>query len=1425
MLPLYYGYMRGIAKRHFLFIFCLLFVAGFLVLPELAMGASESMDPLEAVKFEDKLKLKELDETVLIKSLVQKFNEKWQNADNLEEEATLALLQMGARKTFADYLFFSMPPAVGKIMFNVVYKIACLIITQDPSIIIEEIEKMTVSQAKDYVADWLFQNEIRVSSGNIKGLYRSYTNRKLLRNFIFPYIIAYRPVDNLTGKVAMEIYSSKTIDSPFPMVGLQWEGGISEISPFIVRINGEAKKVWVGAGFYYEWTRGPRIDVLFDEPVPDFTVKETGFIEGQINNFEEWVKETGMALDKIIAKLFDYFGKTGEKAGSAVGNVGSIFSKLNPLIANVSSESPIFSDSEANSLDINLASLLSELSNGNKGSGGSGGSGDGTGIEGAVNKTNNLFEGLEDAAQTAGQISAGDMREMLDDISEEIDVLTQEVAELAGELHGGPILLNQNGVGQVMVFSGNNGESEKGERGEAGEKGEIEKNGDGGDESVEQTGQGQILLASMQAASLSIGRGTSEIIVSYPKILISEVQIAGVERPKDEFVELFNPNSEEQDLTGWYLQKKTKSAENFSSFASNNLFSGKKIAGKGYFLIAREDSSFVYMADVLINGALAENNLLVLKNPNREIVDKVGWGEANDFETAPAGNTGAGQSLGREWSEADANYFDTDNNLNDFNVQNPTPKNRNSSQSIESQIPEPEISPIEKPEKDMIPPEVVFSLAETQNNFVFKVGWQITDRALETTTPSGMDGFSLRWKEGKKEEDGEWNEEYYQKVSGAPTNYSGGKEFTGKNNYIYYFQINAKDAADNESGWLPETPISTEIKLPEKVLINEIQIDSVEGNGGADDDWVELYNPGDSDIGLAGWSIQEHSADEPCSTGKSFYKKHFFEEAIIPSKGFFLIVDTEARDGLKNIANMEIAWSLTLGNTIYLVKNQEKIADGEDIDIIDKVGFGVACFAETNPALNPPSAKSIERKELGLDTNDNSADFQINESPSPINSKGETILAPVVLEPASPSQGGPVWQTFQGNNQRTGRASAVGIKSGTLREIADLGLFNQSRMMTVSQPLIRSDGVVLYGAGEVGEGGVGGWGKIYAFNHNGISKWESADLGSPIISLSMSADTNAIYFSSFSAGLIALDTESGAEKWRYYSDDIGMISGVAQDEAGNIYFTNYSSVDKFYSLKPDGTERWVKEGGPRGGSPFAGPAIGKDGFVYIIWQGSDSENGLLRRYSSDGELKWEERSDYSASGPTIGDDGNVYIVSGISGAFGTRRILYIFNSGDGSLMGQNYFDWGQMFNPVNFRDGFFAIADSWSVFGVEAGGIYYYYPRSDLKVFDSRGNIVWQTAIEENVSINSQPISDSEGNIFLVKTIYKQQQNGPGMVPDFYRIDILSPDDGHSVGSVSVSEGAFIGSLSISKDGYVYFALNFSDEGPMARLKLYSLEP
>ncbi|MBI3631467.1 MAG: lamin tail domain-containing protein [Candidatus Staskawiczbacteria bacterium] len=466
------------------------------------------------------------------------------------------------------------------------------------------------------------------------------------------------------------------------------------------------------------------------------------------------------------------------------------------------------------------------------------------------------------------------------------------------------------------------------------------------------------------------GGGGSKTV--YSKILISEIQVAGLTDQKEEFVELYNPNAAEIDLTNWYLQKKTKTGSDYSTFVSNTLFLGKKIGINDYFLVARENSSFAGSADIITDNSLAEDNSLILKNPNGEISDKLGFGQAQEYGNSSAQNPEKGQSIGRKWDTANNIEQDTDNNLTDFEAQNSTPKAKNI-----TFVAPPNIPP--QTPTDKTAPEVTFSLDAIQTNLTFAINFTLVD-PITTVSPSGIDSYIFRW---QKESDG-WQEDSSVKVDGNPASATLIKDFTGQDETTYYFQIKTKDVAGNESDWQPETPTTTKISIQKKILINEVQIDSIVETAGTDDDWVELYNPNNVAVSLSGWSIQKHSKSDPCSISTGFYKKNFSNDAVIPIKGFFLIVDTEAQESLKVIADMTIGWSLSDNNTIYLVRNQNKINDGSDPDIVDKVGFGEkACFPETNPAFNPPEAKSIERKKLGQDTDDNSADFRISDDPTP----------------------------------------------------------------------------------------------------------------------------------------------------------------------------------------------------------------------------------------------------------------------------------------------------------------------------------------------------------------------------------------------------------------------------------------------------------
>jgi len=140
-------------------------------------------------------------------------------------------------------------------------------------------------------------------------------------------------------------------------------------------------------------------------------------------------------------------------------------------------------------------------------------------------------------------------------------------------------------------------------------------------------------------------------------IVINEVQISPTEQ---RFIELYNPNNNDVDLTGFYIQRKTKTATSWSSLVSSPNFNGKVIPANGYFLISWE----IENSDILLGITLSENNSLVLKDQEGVILDKLGFGGAQDFETQSAPNPPPNQSITR------INGTDTDNNGVDFIIPN-----------------------------------------------------------------------------------------------------------------------------------------------------------------------------------------------------------------------------------------------------------------------------------------------------------------------------------------------------------------------------------------------------------------------------------------------------------------------------------------------------------------------------------------------------------------------------------------------------------------------------------------------------------------------------------------------------------------------------------------------------------------------------------
>ncbi len=162
-----------------------------------------------------------------------------------------------------------------------------------------------------------------------------------------------------------------------------------------------------------------------------------------------------------------------------------------------------------------------------------------------------------------------------------------------------------------------------------------------------------------------------------PLVLINQVLIEKSSGAKHELVELYNPNQKIINLNNFSLQKKTASGK------TSNLVSAKNFKGEippqGYFLIASPELCDEIACDLKYSSqaSLAKNNTLILYNQNNKIIDKLGWGETNDYYTKPAPNPAKDQVLKR------VKYNNTSpNNQIDYNLENTNIKVRNSQGKI-----------------------------------------------------------------------------------------------------------------------------------------------------------------------------------------------------------------------------------------------------------------------------------------------------------------------------------------------------------------------------------------------------------------------------------------------------------------------------------------------------------------------------------------------------------------------------------------------------------------------------------------------------------------------------------------------------------------------------------------------------------------------
>ncbi|MST04095.1 MAG: lamin tail domain-containing protein [Candidatus Pacebacteria bacterium] len=194
----------------------------------------------------------------------------------------------------------------------------------------------------------------------------------------------------------------------------------------------------------------------------------------------------------------------------------------------------------------------------------------------------------------------------------------------------------------------------------------------------------------------------------------------------------------------------------------------------------------------------------------------------------------------------------------------------------------------------------------------------------------------------------------------------------------------------NDSNPPPPSPISN----VSHVLISEIQLTG--GSGKTTNDFIELWNPTDSDIDISNWKLRKRT-----QSGSESSMGVFADGSIIKSHGFFLWANSN--DGFSSSIGADIEYSS------YSIADNSSIAlQDKDENIIDAVAWGndltnpfgetssISIILEANQSYErkswtdsgcASSSGAYELKGNGCDNNSNNQDFELRTVSNPQNSK------------------------------------------------------------------------------------------------------------------------------------------------------------------------------------------------------------------------------------------------------------------------------------------------------------------------------------------------------------------------------------------------------------------------------------------------------
>ncbi|MGK2309233.1 ExeM/NucH family extracellular endonuclease [Cutibacterium sp. V970] len=179
------------------------------------------------------------------------------------------------------------------------------------------------------------------------------------------------------------------------------------------------------------------------------------------------------------------------------------------------------------------------------------------------------------------------------------------------------------------------------------------------------------------------------------------------------------------------------------------------------------------------------------------------------------------------------------------------------------------------------------------------------------------------------------------------------------------------------------------------VAAGHVVVNEVYGGGGNSSatwthDFVELLNPTSADVSVEGWKLEYLTAKGKVANTCSLV-------GTVKAGGHFLVQEARGDGGSKPLPTPDAECSAFMS----AITGSVRITDASGA-VVDLVGYGAASVAETKAAPAPSNTTSIERRN-GVDTDDNSADFEVVD-PTPTNSGSVPAATPTPIPTPDPTE-------------------------------------------------------------------------------------------------------------------------------------------------------------------------------------------------------------------------------------------------------------------------------------------------------------------------------------------------------------------------------------------------------------------------------------